>query len=38
VMGYHQREGFSVNPGLSEILEVDGWARVQTNQLIKIGR
>jgi 1-deoxy-D-xylulose-5-phosphate reductoisomerase len=38
VMGYHQREGFAVNPGLDEILAVDGWARVQANQLMKIGR
>lgn len=38
VMGYHQKEAFSQNPDLDEILAVDEWARRMAGDLIAKGR
>jgi 1-deoxy-D-xylulose-5-phosphate reductoisomerase len=34
VMGYHQKEAFTSNPGLDEIMAVDRWARLKAERLI----
>ena len=38
VIGHHQKENFSANPDLDEILEVDNWARATAGKLIELGR
>jgi len=35
VMGYHQKEAFSIQPDLEEIMAVDQWARAAAQRLIE---